>query len=413
MESTDNYDIQQVSVVIRACPAASTKKSSESVAAKRRASTSEAQQGNARKRSDSKTSFEAHVRITSDTTLSLVKASSTASTEYTFDRIYNAEASQADVFDGCVENCVTDVIHGHNVTVLVTGAIGAGKTYTMMGPKYIQRQKLLLLRHGSRRPIDSNMITNTPTPTKTQAAEDDADSAGLIPRALHSVYSHITNALKEDDSADFFIELSFVELNSHGFRDLLDDYRNRLYSRLRNNANNNNNNDKCSGGNSNDSNSNASARESLDDITDGDPVSMGAESLINTRRSMVTPTSGGSSIGGFSSFRISNETPTRSNSNAAFDSAAYLTAALEESDDPQRGKSSNAKGAGSRTRDPHMVRDIIDVHESPELGVFLSRPGGSVRIPAASEDEALQMLAAGCKARTSRVVGAEGHLSSR
>jgi hypothetical protein len=62
--------------------------------------------------------------------------------EFSFDRIFQADATQENVFDECATILSNEVIEGYNGCIFAYGQTGAGKTYAMSGPttnEYSQR----------------------------------------------------------------------------------------------------------------------------------------------------------------------------------------------------------------------------------------------------------------------------------
>uniref|UniRef100_A0A914PJT1 Kinesin-like protein n=1 Tax=Panagrolaimus davidi TaxID=227884 RepID=A0A914PJT1_9BILA len=106
-----------------------------------------------------------------------------------FDAVYGAEASQTDIYMDIVNPLIQEVLSGYNCTVFAYGQTGTGKTFTMEG------------RHD-----ESNEYSWEEDPT-----------AGIIPRALHHIFSELT-ALALDD---YCVRVSYVELYNEELYDLL------------------------------------------------------------------------------------------------------------------------------------------------------------------------------------------------
>lgn len=53
--------------------------------------------------------------------------------EFVFDRVFAADSSNLDVFEGSTKNIISSLLDGYNCSVFVYGATGAGKTHTMLG----------------------------------------------------------------------------------------------------------------------------------------------------------------------------------------------------------------------------------------------------------------------------------------
>lgn len=85
-----------------------------------------------------------------------------SSNEYAFDAAFDADATQAQVFEKTAKPHIPAVLDGYNVTVFAYGATGAGKTHTMMGSE----------RHGD-------------------GQQGAAAVTGIIPQALVEVFAGI------------------------------------------------------------------------------------------------------------------------------------------------------------------------------------------------------------------------------
>ncbi len=53
------------------------------------------------------------------------------SKEFLFDKVFDIESSQEDIFDICAHNLVLGCFAGYNATILAYGQTGSGKTHTM------------------------------------------------------------------------------------------------------------------------------------------------------------------------------------------------------------------------------------------------------------------------------------------
>ncbi|RKP22300.1 kinesin motor domain-containing protein, partial [Syncephalis pseudoplumigaleata] len=52
---------------------------------------------------------------------------------FAFDRVFNEDATQEQVFAGTTKHLITSVLNGYNTTVFAYGATGCGKTHTISG----------------------------------------------------------------------------------------------------------------------------------------------------------------------------------------------------------------------------------------------------------------------------------------
>ncbi|XP_054779492.1 kinesin-like protein KIN-14C [Prosopis cineraria] len=105
---------------------------------------------------------------------------------FTFDKVFNHEASQQDVFIE-ISQLVQSVLDGYKVCIFAYGQTGSGKTYTMMGE------------------------------------HDTPDLKGLIPRSLEQIFQ-ATQALK-DQGWKYKMQASILEIYNETIRDLLSSNR--------------------------------------------------------------------------------------------------------------------------------------------------------------------------------------------
>ncbi|SCV99746.1 LAFE_0B01596g1_1 [Lachancea fermentati] len=112
---------------------------------------------------------------------------------YSFDRVFGAESDQEAVFEETAKTYIGEMLRGYNCTVFAYGQTGTGKTYTMSGdiksisPIDTSQQSILLSEH-----------------------------AGIIPRILVELFKQLPQ-----ESKDFSVKVSFLELYNEKLRDLL------------------------------------------------------------------------------------------------------------------------------------------------------------------------------------------------
>ncbi|TMW46642.1 hypothetical protein DOY81_008278, partial [Sarcophaga bullata] len=116
---------------------------------------------------------------------------------FTFDYVYDTTSTQSEVFEGCVLNLVDGALRGFNATVLAYGQTGSGKTFTM----------------GSG--LDCELYDH---------------QVGIIPRAVHHIFSQI-----EKDESHFSIAVQFIELYNEEIIDLLDPYNKKRTYKIQEN----------------------------------------------------------------------------------------------------------------------------------------------------------------------------------
>ncbi|XP_050315981.1 kinesin-like protein Klp61F [Anthonomus grandis grandis] len=110
--------------------------------------------------------------------------------KYNFDRVFDSESTQMDIYQYVVAPMISDVLAGYNCTVFAYGQTGTGKTHTMTG-------------------MENGLTTNV------NWKEDDL--AGCIPRAAANIFDEI-GMMKV---TDYHVRVSFLELYNEEARDLL------------------------------------------------------------------------------------------------------------------------------------------------------------------------------------------------
>jgi kinesin family protein 5 len=106
-----------------------------------------------------------------------------ASGAFTFDRVFDMNSRQADVFDYSIRPTVDDILNGYNGTVFAYGQTGAGKSYTMMGSDI-----------------------------------DDDVGKGVIPRIIQQIFASI---LASPSNIEYTVRVSYMEIYMERIRDLL------------------------------------------------------------------------------------------------------------------------------------------------------------------------------------------------
>jgi kinesin family protein 5 len=102
---------------------------------------------------------------------------------FTFDRVFNTESQQEEVFEYSLRQTVDDLMKGYNGTVLAYGQTGSGKSYTMMG---------------------SNI--------------DDSIYRGAIPRIVDMIFEMI---LQSSSDIEYTVRVSYMEIYMERIKDLL------------------------------------------------------------------------------------------------------------------------------------------------------------------------------------------------
>ncbi|KAG9476464.1 hypothetical protein GDO78_003162 [Eleutherodactylus coqui] len=106
-----------------------------------------------------------------------------ASKPYIFDRVFQSNTSQEQVYNTCARAIVKDVLEGYNGTIFAYGQTSSGKTHTMEGKLH------------------------------------DTDGMGIIPRIVQDIFNYIYSM---DENLEFHIKVSYFEIYLDKIRDLLD-----------------------------------------------------------------------------------------------------------------------------------------------------------------------------------------------
>uniref|UniRef100_A0AAX7T9V2 Kinesin-like protein n=1 Tax=Astatotilapia calliptera TaxID=8154 RepID=A0AAX7T9V2_ASTCA len=102
---------------------------------------------------------------------------------YMFDRVFQSNTTQEQVYNACAQKIVKDVLEGYNGTIFAYGQTSSGKTHTMEGNLH------------------------------------DTDSMGIIPRIVQDIFNYIYSM---DENLEFHIKVSYFEIYLDKIRDLLD-----------------------------------------------------------------------------------------------------------------------------------------------------------------------------------------------
>ena len=106
---------------------------------------------------------------------------------FSFDCLYGANSAQEEVFTSSVEPLLTPYLDGYNVAVMMFGAAGTGKTFTLVGPSLVPAL--------------------------------DEESFGVIPRLVRSLF----RALAGQSDCQSVVSVSYAEVHNEEVRDLLSD----------------------------------------------------------------------------------------------------------------------------------------------------------------------------------------------
>ena len=122
------------------------------------------------------------VNFTSPNSLKINSLSEHNTYDFTFDRIFQTDTTQSEIFETAAKDIVDSVLNGYNGTIFAYGQTSSGKTFTMTG----------LL--------------------------DDEEKKGIIPRMAEYVFYQVANA---DENIEFTIQASMIEIYMEKIRDLI------------------------------------------------------------------------------------------------------------------------------------------------------------------------------------------------
>eukprot|EP01038_Epipyxis_sp_PR26KG_P008165 gene8165-11050_t len=285
---------------------------------------------------------------------------------YVFDKIFPKDSSQEDLYNS-IREVVSTTLNGNNATVLVHGAASSGKTYTMMGTE---------------------------------------DNPGITPRIINDLFATLEVTKENDPNKSYFIEMSYVEFYGNQFRNLLGKFIDEDGNRIQSNYESDIQNSKIAYSNGSKSLMRTSSKLSMT------MMPKVAENVVNSNnegiegKSLLRPSSF-SSINGSKSLMRTSRIEGKSLSRPSSFSSMVSKQNIDSSSTPDTSTKtlkktmSNASMVGFNRQQSLSSRDKIDIHESKEVGVFLS--GNGIRLQILNQRDAMEMIYAGHKNRIVRV----------
>ena len=122
------------------------------------------------------------LNFTSETSLKINSLSEKKAYDFNFDRIFQSNTTQSEMFETAAKDIIDSVLNGYNGTIFAYGQTSSGKTFTMTG-------KL-----------------------------DDETLKGIIPRMAEYVFSQVSSA---DENIVYTIKASMIEIYMEKIRDLI------------------------------------------------------------------------------------------------------------------------------------------------------------------------------------------------
>ena len=132
--------------------------------------------------------------------------------QFTFDYVASEETSQSEIFSHCGKEICDSVLEGYNGTIFVYGQTGAGKTYTLLGPKFTQSTNF----STENTPLQTSPLLKRGYLTYTLRKEE--EGRGILPRVIEYLFTQSKNL---SDSIVTFT-CSFLEIYKEQISDLLD-----------------------------------------------------------------------------------------------------------------------------------------------------------------------------------------------
>jgi len=126
------------------------------------------------------------VNFKSKDTIEVISALNEIKT-FTFDRVFDTESTQTEIFNNIAKPLINDVLKGYNATMFTYGQSGSGKTYTMYGEEIF-----------------------------------DQEYRGIIPRSITEIFNFIKD--EKNQNIKFELKFSMLEIYMENLYDLLNPY---------------------------------------------------------------------------------------------------------------------------------------------------------------------------------------------
>lgn len=132
--------------------------------------------------------------------------------QYTFDYIATEESSQNEIFEQCARGIADSTLQGYNGTIFVYGQTGAGKTYTLLGPKFNPNQANIS------ETSDEGNGMSLPNNFNRFLLKKEEEGKGILPRVI----DYLFDKSKSFDNSQMAFSCSFLEIYNESICDLLD-----------------------------------------------------------------------------------------------------------------------------------------------------------------------------------------------
>ena len=111
---------------------------------------------------------------------------------FTYDKVLDADSSQADAYLEGGRSSVRALLEGFNGTIFAYGQSGSGKTFTMLGPDSV----VDAIKEGGSEGI----------------AEEVQEMYGLIPRAVGEIFEEINRLNESSEGARIELSVQYLEI---------------------------------------------------------------------------------------------------------------------------------------------------------------------------------------------------------
>lgn len=145
---------------------------------------------------------------------------------FTFDYIANEDSSQSEIFTKCAKDICDSILEGYNGTIFVYGQTGAGKTYTLLGPKFSNSNEPFSHVEMNSNSMHSSFLINQGYLSYIYKKEE--EGKGILPRAIEYLFYKKEKLIEDENENDSNIqtsiefECSFLEIYQEQISDLLD-----------------------------------------------------------------------------------------------------------------------------------------------------------------------------------------------
>lgn len=125
---------------------------------------------------------------------------------FSFDHVYDDDASQSEVFETTARPVVESCLEGYNGTIFAYGQTGTGKTFTQYG-----RVRVLVAAGSSASSVCGSQL----------CCDANDEERGIIPRAMEHIFSHVSRRHGASSRTRFLVRASCLQIYQEQVSDLL------------------------------------------------------------------------------------------------------------------------------------------------------------------------------------------------